>query len=290
MSGPGRIGFYKTDPGSLQVLLYNFDVNVPKLKPEHSAWINENVGVGGTVFKGQPASLRTTQLLICGLASRTGSDKLNWNLAQNRAQSAATAIAARNIRDLKPVFQFGVGEEAARLAGLKDGVEDEKWRGVMLRFDAPPIKPIPPPVPVPFRPPNLLLPRVTFAKYILKEETGKAVPTGDPADQRAEKIFRASQKATQYMFGAPPIEQKVDWRNYEDTVTKINVEIEEPGTSTDKELYKITTISFDYEWGPQPKGMRHTIDIKGKGFHSCSDDQLQEWLENPVKAYVWHKW
>jgi outer membrane protein OmpA-like peptidoglycan-associated protein len=136
MSGPGRIGVYETDRGSLQALLFNFDVNVHLLKPEHRAWINANVGVGGMVFKGQAASVGTTQLLICGLASRTGSNAFNWNLAKNRAFSVAAAIRARNVQDLKPVIQFGVGEEAARLAGLKDGVEDEKWRGVMLRFDA----------------------------------------------------------------------------------------------------------------------------------------------------------
>ena len=271
MAGPGRIGDYKTDVGSLQVLLFNFDVNVHLLKTEHKAWINENVGVGGMVFKGQPASIGTTQLLICGLASRTGTNALNWKLAKNRAFSVAAAIGARNVQGLKPVLQFGVGEEAARLAGLKDGVEDEKWRGVMLRFDAATKQiPLRPPVPT-FRPPKFFLPRLTYAKYILKQEPGKLIPMGDPADQRAEKISRAVTKGVQYLVGAPPIEEKVAYRPYEHTVTKINIEIDEPKSG---DLYLITTISFDYEWGPQGKGQRHTILIEGKAMHSCSDDQL----------------
>jgi hypothetical protein len=286
MAGPGRIGDYRTDFGSLQVLLFNFDVNVHQLKPEHRAWINENVGVGGMVFKGQPASIGTTQLLICGLASRTGTNALNWELAKKRAFSVAAAIGARNVQDLKPVIQFGVGEEAARLAGLKDGVEDEKWRGVMLRFDAA-TKQIPPRPPVPtFRPPKFLLPRLTHAKYILKEEPGKAIPIGDAADQRAEKIFKAVTKGGQYLVGAPPIEQKVAYQHYEYTVTKIRIEIDKPKKD---DLYLITTISFDYEWGPQVKGQGHTILIEGTALLSCSDDQLYEWLDNPLKAYLWHK-
>lgn len=287
MSGPGRIGVSTTDPGSLQALLFNFDVNVHMLKPEHWAWINENVGVGGLVFRGQAAGGGTTQLLICGLASRTGSNALNWALAQNRAFSVAAAIAARNVQDLKPVIQFGVGEEAARLAGLKDGVEDEKWRGVMVRFDSA-TKHIPPRPPVPtFRPPDFRLPRLTYAKYILSEEPGKAIPMGGPEDQRAERINRAVTKGVKYLVGAPPIDERVEYVNYEYTVTKITIEIDKPKSD---DLYLITTISFDFEWGRQGKGERHSILIEGKAMHSCSDDQLYEWLDNPVKAYLWDKW
>lgn len=287
MSKPGRIGVYKTDPGSLQALLFNFDVNVHTLKPEHWAWINENVGVGGLVFRGQAASVGTTQLLIAGLASRTGNNAFNWALAKRRAFSVAAAIGARNVRGLTPVIQFGVGEEAARLAGLKDGVEDEKWRGVMLRFDAA-TKNIPPRPPVPtFRPPDFRIPRLTYAKYILSEKPGKAVLIGGPEDQRAEKIFSAVSKGVKYFVGAPPSDQKVEYVHYEHTVTKISIEIDEPKSD---DLYLVTTISFDYEWGPQSKGQRHTILIEGTAMHSCSDDQLYEWLDNPVKAYLNHTW
>jgi hypothetical protein len=121
----------------------------------------------------------------------------------------------------------------------------------------------------------------------LKDEPGKSIPMGDTADQRAEKINRAVTKGVKYLVGAPPIDQRVEYVYYEHTVTKISIEIDEPKRD---DLYLLTTISFDYEWGPQGKGQRHTILIEGKAMHSCSDDQLYEWLDNPVKAYLWQKW
>jgi hypothetical protein len=185
MSGPGKIAIFMATAWDLQALLYNFEINSPELKPEHKKWITEKIGVHPPPSPGvdvTPQRTRTMSALICGLASRTGSDALNWHLSQNRAEKVADAIWRLDPSIFLNGLKFGLGEEAARIAGLKDGVEDEKWRSVFVRlYDPSKIR-----VYGPARPPPTLVKRRSMVRFLTEAKASS--PFEPPEDKRADAI------------------------------------------------------------------------------------------------------
>jgi hypothetical protein len=129
MSGPGKIRLF-SDPdsqASLTVLLYNFDVDSPQLKPQHTQWLDAHI-------KSFLASGYYPQ--IVGLASRSGADAHNWSLSKARADNVEQYLQRFNPTNTVhwKAVTVAVGEEAARLLGIRDGIEDEHWRGVWLNI------------------------------------------------------------------------------------------------------------------------------------------------------------
>ena len=129
MSGPGKI-LVLTDPQSqvsLTALLYNFDVDSPQLKPQHTQCLDAHV-------KSFLSNGYYPQ--IVGFASRTGTDAHNWSLSKARADNVERYLQRFNPNNTAHwvALSVAVGEEAARLLGVKDGIEDEHWRGVWLNI------------------------------------------------------------------------------------------------------------------------------------------------------------
>jgi hypothetical protein len=120
---------YVATDSDLTVLLYNFDVGAARLKPAHQQYLKTNLP--------QYLSLETTATIV-GLASPTGPDGFNFDLSRWRAEAVQAFIQSFDTPGyFLPVTSLHVGEEAARIAGLKDGAEDGRWRGVLLQVHKP---------------------------------------------------------------------------------------------------------------------------------------------------------
>src|SRR4051812_3380473 len=126
-TGPGRIEVIPDDAcpesDNLKVLLYNFDISGNTLKPEHKAWLDANVKPlvkkpGVTIF-------------VRGLASRSGSDQFNKTLSEQRVANAKNHLLGYGAK-IKQMTVTSGGETDAMLTGVPDGVEDERWRAVLV--------------------------------------------------------------------------------------------------------------------------------------------------------------
>src|SRR5262245_40796011 len=115
--------FVMTDT-NLTVLLYNFDIGAARLKPAHELYLTTNLP--------QYLSADTT-VTIVGVASPSGPDSFNFDLSRWRAETVQAYVQAFETPGyFLQAAHLEVGEAAARIAGLKDGTEDGRWRGVLL--------------------------------------------------------------------------------------------------------------------------------------------------------------
>jgi hypothetical protein len=139
MSSPGKILQYGS--GAFIIgQLYNFGVGDSKLKAEHSAWLLSAVA---------PKLWAGGSLIIVGLTSRTGSDKFNNTLSENRARAVIDFLRKQVPNNFNVAIELAVGERAAAFAGVPDGREDKHWRSVIISAWDKPTPPPPPPPPPP---------------------------------------------------------------------------------------------------------------------------------------------
>lgn len=129
-----------TTPGRIEnlspskVLLYNFKVDGFQLKPQHQDYLR--VFVAPKLHQGGSVS-------IVGLASRTGNMGHNERLSEARANSVLDFLR-HSVPKGFPVREFkAFGERKARFDGVRNGVEDERYRSVVLFMSAGPQPPNP---------------------------------------------------------------------------------------------------------------------------------------------------
>ncbi|MGA2779344.1 MAG: hypothetical protein ABSF94_17450 [Steroidobacteraceae bacterium] len=272
-------------------LLYAFDVGSAVLKPEHSLWLNKNMPPYLTPRRSwEPRA----QLFLIGLASRTGPEEFNMSLSMSRAQNVEKALqdvarangvdwfraAARCLIDRR----VAMGEEAARLAGMPDGVEDERYRGVLVGVGETPFK-------SPIGPVKMVK-RRAHVKLLLKQESGKATRVFmDPQDKRGEQIANLSSEIYGVVAGADPIISE-DFKTVSEVSTVVTITIEK--SSLDPRGLGLVTLSFldvDYEWAD----MRHACvqrkvvvkDGSQLKTHLMNLDEMNEWFNHPFRA--WHR-
>jgi hypothetical protein len=125
MSSPGEIYVYAQEKELLSALLYNFEVNSAAVKTQHSNWLKANT---------PRYFARDMKSIVVGLASRTGNDDLNMKLSMHRATNVDTIFRALAPPNARPVMdlRLAFGEDAAAITGIKDGVEDRRWRAVFF--------------------------------------------------------------------------------------------------------------------------------------------------------------
>src|SRR5215211_2926016 len=142
MAGRGGIAEFHHVSGSTIARLFNFDVAQNKLKLEHQAWLRKNVF--DLLRKGGG-------LWTMGLTSTTGPESFNSALSQRRAESVVAFLRGELSKDfpVKLDANVGLGEMAARIAGVRDNIEDENWRAVVVCAWNKPVPPPPPPPPPP---------------------------------------------------------------------------------------------------------------------------------------------
>jgi hypothetical protein len=132
----GRITEFQHVPGTTVARLFNFDIAQDRIKPEHRTWLRKNVI--GLLRNGG-------SLWIMGLTSTTGSEAFNRPLSQKRAGSVVAFLRGELSKDFPVKLAAGLGELAARTAGLRDNTEDANWRAVVLGVWGKPAPPPPPP-------------------------------------------------------------------------------------------------------------------------------------------------
>lgn len=130
-------------PDTLGVNLTHFVVGGHLLRADHLKFLQNEVG---------PRLRSGGSVTLVGLASRTGSAATNKALSERRTNSVLQRLRIEGGAAFKVNNASGSGEEAARLAGQRDGTEDPGWRAVMLIWwknpDPPPVAPPPEPPPM----------------------------------------------------------------------------------------------------------------------------------------------
>jgi hypothetical protein len=143
----GKVTSYNTSPKVVNALLFAFGIDKATLEPAHIAWLNANA-VG--ILKGGGS------MLVIGMASRSGGSAHNLGLSKRRTDAVVNHLKSQAGPAIKVAVQTATGEEAARFAGVKDKVESETWRAVLVSVwsqPSPPPAPSPPPTPAPAAPP-----------------------------------------------------------------------------------------------------------------------------------------
>ena len=218
--------------------------------------------------------------VVVGLASRTGSNDLNWKLAKKRAEAVSSQIWFLDSMMRGTIeTRFGVGEQAAWLAGLKDGVEDERWRSAFVWLcDPAQIKVFGPPQRQPLK-----IERRTYVKYLFDDKAPKNLPDLDGG----EKYMRMGRALGMYLVDdlVPQDEKKVEiWDNY--TVTKV-----EFWTTTNKGAWETTYLEVRYTWEPAgPNATRRVVERNAAGAvlqtRPMSNDEMNLWVNHPLRAYI----
>jgi hypothetical protein len=140
MSSPGKIDVYGQGQAVITAKLYNFEIGKFDIKTEHFMWLISVVA---------PKLRNGGSISIVGLASRTGADAFNMKLSENRLQAVINLLRQQVPNGFQVGIELALGERAAWLAGVKDGVEQEGWRAVVVSvWDKPTPPPPPPPPPV----------------------------------------------------------------------------------------------------------------------------------------------
>jgi hypothetical protein len=104
--------------------LYNFDIDVPKLKSEHEKFLTENV---------IPALIknREARVILQGSASRSGENNHNNVLSAGRAQSVSDRLGAGGVGGVQITDAIGLGSPKV------GPIEDEGDRAVFILISYP---------------------------------------------------------------------------------------------------------------------------------------------------------
>jgi outer membrane protein OmpA-like peptidoglycan-associated protein len=144
MSDPGRIFAFGHQKDMVTARIFNFGIAKHELKREHEDWLRRNVV---DLLK------RGGSISLVGLASRTDTDAHNMILSRRRADSVIGFLRRESPNNFKVALDVALGERVAKYAGVRDGVEDENLRAVMISAwelpNPPPPPPPPPPMPTP---------------------------------------------------------------------------------------------------------------------------------------------
>jgi hypothetical protein len=283
MSKTGEVYVYAQEKELLSALLYDFDIGSPVVKTQHRDWLNTNA---------PRYFARDMKAIVVGLASRTGSDVLNMKLSRHRAMNVETIFRALAPASARPVMDLRValGEEAAAIAGIKDGVEDERWRAVFLG--------IVDPHKVTFAEvlrDNMIrmsYKRRTHVTLIVGQEVGKLNPSGGEPGERAAQ-FGMQVAAGLGISGDQIQHEETAIMDQGDTVLRIAIKRRDTSGGG---LYTIKYLDIDYQWGRLNGGDR-TLVIKPsdddlKLDRSLRDEvlplsvaQMNRWLSEPYIAW-----
>lgn len=280
MSGPGRIHIFERNSAMARARLSNFEIARTALKPEHMRWLDE-VAV--------PLLERGGSLRVIGLASRSGGTHLNISLSRGRADAVISYLRGRVRANFAISRNEAQGEDGARLLGVPDGTEDERWRSVILSvWDRP--QPPPPPPPAPPAPVTMVE-RTVLAKFIVRERSSSAV--ADPGDRSAQFAFNMGRGVAQAAGASQAIVETRRSRAPDNHVLReIRIDRREETTRAAGGLLGSTTMIYcdvTYSWGPASGPHVRLIDA----FRSRTPGSPQmidrtaaaEWLDRPATAF-----
>ncbi len=134
MPSPGTHTILWSNSQITVVRLGNFDLESSRLKLEHLRYLNESVA---------PVLRPHGSLRLIGLAGRSGNVAYNASLGHRRAQAVVNHLRGIAGSAFAVAHQESLGESAAAMAGVPDGVEHPNWRSVIIKYWN---QPAPPPV------------------------------------------------------------------------------------------------------------------------------------------------
>jgi hypothetical protein len=281
MPGPGQIHMHSSGPFQFNALLYNFEIDSSEVKPEHIDWISTII---------PPLYKRTgIQIVMAGLASRTGSDSYNMALSRRRVEAVGNKIFLANAKrdnvSLNIEMTTYFGESAAAYAGVQDGVEDDLWRAVNISVSESKLYAYLPP-PVRFKE------RRSSVTIFIKEEA-KGITGGEPGEkgyQLAQAFRRANGAATN------EVSEKTIMVDETFDIKKITYE------TTKKSIGKpylfqssVEFLTVTYSWGPMNLKSKtvtlvhkHAAQEYGQFQSEASSIDLgmaEYWFKHPLQAY-----
>lgn len=269
----GMVRVLNDQPYLKQALLHGFDVNMAELKPCHRYWLDQYA---------KPMRRPGLTAMVHGHTSTTGSDALNLALSERRA-----AAVAQYLEGLAPAVPLQAttswdGEQTARVAGLADGVEHSRWRGVLVTLIDLSRIPKPPPPP----PPRMVQRKASVELKVSEEEKGYGIGRSEPGAKSAHR----GEEFARYAFEAGTMRvthQLVDERWRISTVTLTKKEVDSMGLRRVSTEY--VTVSFGYEaLGPQRQLIDQTTGSSTTEELSLVD--LERWYRTPMKAMMRRKY
>jgi hypothetical protein len=269
----GKVQVLHDKPYFRHVLLYDFDVDSAALRPFHRHWLDRD-----------GRRMRTAKMTahLVGFTSTTGSESHNMGLSLRRVEAVR-----RHIENLAPGLPFSAatfwnGETAARIAGLPDGHEDERWRGVLVMLidltQIPQSRVLPPPPPLP-----------TFVRkpYSVKLEV-EQIAKGNAIVSSEERAFQAGMAISRYVNGLgtfnwehAPVD--ASWVLNAVILVKSDIDV---GNGIAR--VSLSYVHVTYVWGPS-RGTRTLIDPFGRS-EPLTSAHAEKWLKQPMRMYMERKW
>jgi hypothetical protein len=272
-------------------LLHAFDVASPTVKPLHLDWLRKNIVPYLTPKRSWEPRDR---VFIIGLASRTGSEEFNRSLSRLRAQNVEKSLLEVGRASGTGWFHaaahwctdqmVALGEEAATFAGAPDGVEDERYRGVVIGVgETPVLKPIGP---------IKIVRRRSHVQLLSKHETGSVNKIFmDANDKRAEN--RANVSSSLLAVVSTDAIAHEDFKSLREDWTIIRITLKRTIVNP-YNLDKTEWLDVDYEWGDgryacveRKLAVRDDSGLKPKEM-PLDVDQMNTWLNHPYRA--WLRW
>ena len=121
----------------LRVMLYNYDVNVSQMKPQHQRFLD-----GSSLVPFMNEKSFEVRVQVVGSASRTGSEGDDQSLSEARAAIVQSYLRHRAIPSV--FFQNSVGLGKQQLFKDSQSDEDERDRSVIVMMVFRPPSPLPP--------------------------------------------------------------------------------------------------------------------------------------------------
>jgi hypothetical protein len=283
----GKVFVFQQDPQSVSGRLYNFVIGKADLKPHHQSWLISNVS--GLLKAGGSISL-------IGLASPTDSNEVNMALSQRRAEAVVKFLRTIVPNNFKVGFQTALGEHAARYAGVRNGVENDNWRAVVLHAWHLPDPPPPPPPPTPK--PITMVKRRVLAHWLHEYKINDRGATSmDGNASRFADASMAIQHESRLAAGGYPVSEHTKQVPATHKVTLIAVSRSTAGSTE----YLVSGVDMnhcvvDYNWqknywskGPILLYGYHLIGpLEGHdpSVMRLTEAQAKLWLDDPPKAKV----
>lgn len=259
-TGPGKVTPLSSMGGTARGRLYNFDVDGARLKHEHEVYLRTHI---------VPALRSGGSVRLIGLASRTGGAEHNRALSQQRIAAVLAFLRGGAGQAFQVAEQEAEGEEGARLAGVRDGVEGENWRATIVSAW---MRPTPPPPPSASEPPPVMLRTVQRSWMMPPQMRARNVSERGSEGAALGELFLR-------MINPDAAEKNPVYMQLPETYAINRISLTRK--TTENQFATGDTYYMTYEWGPP----QETVELVEYDAHRrrVTREQARPWIETPGK-------